>query len=306
MKVLGIITSPEDPSSRIRIVQYKKWFEQKGDQLDDIFFTPLKEDEPTTTATQLGKLTGINKWRIWNAYKQIARLPLLYKQYKYDVLWQSRLLIPENYKIEKFYRKPFVFDFDDAIWLNEGEDYVIKAIRKSDKVFAGTAYLAEYASKYNSSVVIIPTTVDTDINYPTDTTSEIFTIGWIGTPSNLPYLESIKDSLLKFIRINSDARLMIVSSICPSFFPFDNKQLVFRKWQADKENEMVNDFSIGIMPLPDNNWTRGKCGYKILQYMACNKPFIASPVGINASLIKKSFSGVSAETEPDWVARLRI
>ena len=305
MKVLGIIASPDDPSSRIRIRQYKKWFKKNDAQLDDLYFSLLKGEEPSASAIKLGKLTGINKWRIWNTYKQIARFPLLSKQYNYDLLWQSRLLIPENYSLERFYRKPFILDFDDAIWINEGEQHVIKSLRKADKVFAGNNYLAEFATKYNSSVTIIPTTVDTDFNYPLNKEKGKFTVGWIGTPGNFPYLEMIKNPLLEFVRKNNDVQLMVVSSSLPSFLPFDNNQIAFRKWQENIDNELVNDFTIGIMPLPDNDWTRGKCGYKILQYMACNKPFIASPTGVNASLIERSQSGLSAISESDWAIKLQ-
>ena len=305
MKILGIINSPTDPASRIRILQYKKWFDINGDKLDDIYFNPQKEEEPSKNTVRLSRITRVNKWRIWNAYKEIARLPLLSKQYRYDILWQSRLLIPENYSIERFYRKPFIFDFDDAIWINEGERDVIKAIQKADKIFAGNDYLAEFASKYNSSIEKIPTTVDTDIHFPVTNEQPYFTVGWIGTPGNFPYIETIKIELLEFLKKNNDAKLVIVSSMPPSFLPFDNKQIIFKKWQAQKENEMVNEFSIGIMPLSDNDWTRGKCGYKLLQYMACNKPFIASPVGFNNELIEKSNSGVSANTGPDWISKLK-
>jgi glycosyltransferase involved in cell wall biosynthesis len=304
MKVLGIITSEVDPASRIRISQYKKWFELNGEKIDDIFFSPLKEQEPSEFAKTVSKISRINKWTIWNAYKKFVRLPLLYRQYQYDLLWQSRLLIPENFHIEKFYRKPFVFDFDDAIWINEGEPYVNRAFKKADKIFAGNSYLAEYAFKHNSSVVIIPTTVDTEIFFPKNIAQEKFTIGWIGTNSNFPYLETIRNTLLEFIRNTHNARLMIVSSEPPSFFSFDNDKIVFKKWAQEKENDLVNEFSIGIMPLPDNNWTRGKCGYKILQYMACNKPFIASPTGINKAFIENSKSGLAAEDEDNWLSKL--
>ena len=305
MKVLGIIAAQNDPSSRIRILQYKKWFSIRGEQLDTKIFTPLKEEEPSSASVKIANITGVNKWRIWNSFKEISRLPLLSKQYNYDVLWQLRLLIPENYSLEKFYRKPFVFDFDDAIWINEGEKHVIKAIKKSDKVFAGNTYLSDFASKYNSKVALIPTTVDTEKHFPINREQQFFTVGWIGTTSNFIYLEVIKDALLEFLRKNADAQLIIVSSVPPSFLPFDNKQIVFKKWQEDKENELVNEFSIGIMPLPDNEWTKGKCGYKLLQYMACNKPFIASPVGINALLIEKSESGLSAISENQWLSKLQ-
>ena len=305
MKVLGIINSPNDPASRIRILQYKDSFSKNGVKLDDIYFTPQKEEEPSPNTVRLSKITRINKWRIWNAHKQIARFPLLSKQYKYDILWQSRLLIPENYSIERFYRKPLIFDFDDAIWINEGEQHVIKAIQKAEKVFAGNDYLAEFGLKYNSSTILIPTTVDTDNNFPINSQHAFFTVGWIGTPGNFPYLETIKNELLEFLMKNNDTKLIIVSSTPPTFLPFNDSQIIFKKWQAEKENELVNEFSVGIMPLPDNNWTRGKCGYKLLQYMACNIPFIASPVGVNLSLIENSQSGVRAISGSDWLSKLQ-
>jgi glycosyltransferase involved in cell wall biosynthesis len=304
LKVLGIIDSPTDPSSRIRIAQYVPWFKKAGIDLNTTYYSPLKDADPSAGLDAIQNLSGINKWRILNTVKQVKRIPLLVEQFRYDIIWQSRLLLHKHYSIERFYRKPFVFDFDDAIWINEGKMEVVKAIKKASLVFAGNPYLANFAMKFNKASFIIPTTIDTARIFPRDTPSTKFTIGWIGTKSNFPYLEQLQSVLIEFLNKYSDARLLIISSEPPAFFKFNNTNLVFKKWSAEQENDLLNEISVGIMPLPENEWTLGKCGYKLLQYMACNIPFIASPTGVNQYLIQHSNAGIGATSEAEWMKAL--
>jgi len=304
MKVLGLISSPSDPASRIRIMQYKDPFATTGDFLETKFFTPLKEVNPAPWSYKLKKLTGINEWRSTDWIKTIGRTSLLFAQSGYDLIWQNRLLQLHHFFWETKLRKPVVFDFDDAIWLNEGEKQVIRKIEQSAMIFAGNNYLADYALKYNKNTVIVPTTIDTTKLFPLNKEAPHFTIGWIGTKSNFQYLEIVKPAVLQFLSRNKDSRFIIVSSEKPEQFLFDNKQVIFKTWDADKENEMINEFSVGLMPLTDSDWTRGKCSYKMLQYMACGKPVIVSPVGMNEQLINSGNIGFAATREDEWINAL--
>lgn len=300
MKILGLIASPLDPASRFRIMQYKKPFSLQNIFMSVKYFIPLRDKNPAPWMHRLKNITGINEWRTADFLKSFTRLPLLLKQNNFDIIWQNRLLLPYHIFFENNYKKPFVFDFDDAIWINEGEKEVVAAISKARMVFTGNEYLAEFAEKYNKNTLIIPTVIDTEILYPTYTLSEKFTIGWIGSKSNFPYLDIIKQTLYDFLSAHKDARLVIISTEKPTSFKFDNNQVIFYPWQPDKENEMINEFSVGIMPLPDNNYTKGKCSYKMLQYMACGKPVIVSPVGMNNKLLSESNIGFAAKTQEDW------
>ncbi|MEO5946847.1 MAG: glycosyltransferase [Chitinophagaceae bacterium] len=300
MKILGLITSPTDPASRARIMQYKNYFGEAGVELTPRFFSPFREADPAPWTYKLKKLTTINEWRTANIFKSLARLPLLIQQYNYDIIWQNRLVLPHHFFFENKFSKPLVFDFDDAIWLNEGEKQVKAAISRAAMVFVGNHYLAEYASKFNKNINIIPTTIDTIKLFPLNNESENFNIGWIGSESNFKYLEIIKPAVLDFLSKNNDSRFTIVSSTKPPQLNFDNNQVIFKQWSADKENELINEFSVGLMPLENNNWTKGKCSYKMLQYMACGKPVIVSPVGMNNQLLAAGDIGYAAVNQQDW------
>ncbi len=304
MKVLGLISSPIDPASRARIMQYNSYFTEAGIDLTPQYYTPHREADPAFWAFKLQKLTGINQWRTANIYKSIARLPLLVQQYQYNIIWLNRLVLPQNLFFEPKMRKPLVFDFDDAIWQTEGEKHVNAVIKRSAMIFAGNEYLAEYAKNFNENVHIIPTTVDTKKIYPINSEFENFNIGWIGSESNFKYLEIIKPAIIDFLSKNSDCNFTIVSSKKPPQFNFDNNRVIFKEWAADKENEFINEFSVGLMPLEVNSWTKGKCSFKMLQYMACGKPVIVTPVGMNNKLLSAGDIGYAAISTKEWLEAL--
>lgn len=300
MKVLGIITSPTEASARARILQYINPLKEEGVQLTSKYYFPLRYSEPAKWANKLAKITGINPWRFVHLHKTVTRLPLLMSQYKYDIIWQNKLIMPHHSFLESALRKPLVFDFDDAVWINDKENPVIKAIKKSTIIFAGNDYLAEYAIKYNKNTLVIPSVIDTTALFPLKKESEQFTIGWIGTITNFKYLEITKPAIIKFLSLHKEARFMVVSSEPPPQFSFDNEKYIFKKWEASRENEMINMFSIGIMPLEDTDFTKGKCSYKMLQYLACGKPVVVSPVGTNKKILNEADVGIAATTTEDW------
>jgi glycosyltransferase involved in cell wall biosynthesis len=297
MKVLGVISSITDPASRFRIIQYKKTLHELDTKLNYAVPYPPKDSEPS-------RMVFRNK-KLWHLCMVTGRLKLIPQQYFYDIIWQNRLLIYDHFIIEKFIKKPLVFDMDDAIWLSEGEKKVNLAIQKSAMIFAGNEYLADYCSRFNSNTKIIPSVIDTDFFKPLKQQSNPFVLGWIGTKSNFPYLELIKQPVLQFLRETKNTKLVIVSTEQPDTFTFDNEKIVFKQWSVEKENELINEFSVGLMPLPDNNWTKGKCSYKMLQYMACGKPVIVSPVGLNKIILEQSQSGKSADNEADWLKAMQ-
>lgn len=305
MKILGLISSPVDPASRVRIQQYVAPFQALNHQLHCKYYRPLKDANPPGWAKGLQKISGISAWRSSDLIKSMGRMPLLVQQSGIDVIWQNRLIQLQHLFWEKKLRKPVVFDFDDAIWLQEGEKQVQQKIARSQMIFAGNSYLADYAARYHKDVRIVPTTVDTTALHPDGKKSELFTIGWIGTYQNQEYLNPVKDVLLRFIKQHKDARLIVVSDHPMGNIPFDGEQIIFRPWSAARENELINEFSVGIMPLPDTAWTLGKCSYKMLQYMACGKPVLVSPIGKNKELLSEGNIGLGAIHEKDWMETLQ-
>ncbi|MEZ5034144.1 MAG: glycosyltransferase [Chitinophagaceae bacterium] len=304
MKVLGLITSPIDPASRIRIQQYQKYLTDENIYLQTKSFNIYRDANPAPWTYRLKNITRINEWRTTNILKSIIRLPLLIQQYKYDIIWQNRLVLPYHYFFENKFKKPLVFDFDDAIWLNEGEKHVTAAIKRANCVFAGNSFLADFAESYNKNVVVIPSAVDTKTLYPTKSDNTVFNIGWIGTESNFNYLEIIKPAINSFLAQHPDTTFTVVSSYPPPKIDFDNQRILFKKWELKEENNLINSFSVGLMPLDNTTWTQGKCSYKMLQYMACAKPVIVSPVGTNNEILKEANIGYAATTTDEWVQAL--
>lgn len=266
-------------------MQYRSYFKNQGHQLDTPIFYPLRDADPPGWIKILRKISGINAWRILDAIKKYKRRPLLQMQNSYDFIWQNRLVLPHHDYFENRFKKPVAFDFDDAIWINEGRKQVENAIGKASVIFAGNEFLANFAANYNKNIQVVPTTVDTEIIKPLRRKDRPFTLGWIGTKSNFEWLEIIKQPVLDFLSANNDTRFVIVSSEKPSLFSFDEKKIIFMPWDKEKENELINEFDVGLMPLDDNEWTRGKCSYKMLQYLAGGKPAIVSPVGNNNKII---------------------
>ena len=289
----------------MRIMQYKDYFTVAGNELKFPLYFPLKEDDPAGWTHSLKKVTSINEWRSWNILKTIVRFPLLITQYNYDLIWQSRLILSQHYFVEKLLQKPVIFDYDDAIWLTEGKTKVQDAIKSSTMIFAGNNYLAEYASPYNKNIHIVPTTIDTNRFIPAPHKNHYYTLGWIGTKSNFQYLELIKPAVIEFLGQTTNSRFMVISSEPPPMFKFDNEKIIFQPWSSENEIHLVNQFSVGLMPLSDDEWTRGKCSYKMLQYMACGKPCIASPVGMNKNFFSEGIIGMEANSHQDWLYSFR-
>ena len=296
MKIAGIISSVTDPASRFRIMQYEQPLRELGSDLTCKVFYPPKDSDPSNFVFK-------NK-NLWHICQVSGRLKLIAQQYFYDLIWQNRLQLYNRFTIEKHISKPFVFDLDDAIWLTEGKKQVDLAIKKASIVFAGNDYLADYCKKINNNVQLIPSTINTSVYKPLSQNNDSFVIGWIGTKSNFPYLGLIKASVLKFLQTTKNTKLIIVSTEKPSLFHFDNEKIIFKQWTPETENELINEFSVGLMPLEDNEWTKGKCSYKMLQYMACGKPVIVSPVGLNRSILKQSNAGTGATNESEWLLAL--
>jgi glycosyltransferase involved in cell wall biosynthesis len=218
--------------------------------------------------------------------------------------------------IRYIYRKPIIYDFDDAIWMQPEKkplrlqqwlrsySKVGKICKWSNTVVVGNSYLAAYAGKFSKNVVVIPTVVDTENRFvpqPKSISSKIV-IGWTGSHTTLAYLESL-DPVLAKLQKQYNFELMVMANKPPQFA---QTKFQFVPWSEQTEVAALQQIDIGIMPLPDDEWTKGKCGFKAIQYMALSKPALASAVGVNNDIIIHGKNGLLSKTEKEWIDNLAL
>jgi len=210
-------------------------------------------------------------------------------------------------------RKPYIYDFDDAFYLKYKSpglsalrpflsNKIEVNIRCAAAVTAGSRVLRDFAMGLNSNTALLPTVVDPTRYLPQSGSrrSEKFTIGWIGSPSTAPFLSSLINPL-SILGREGPIRFVVIGGRAPSI---PNVEVVEIPWDERTEIELLNQFDIGVMPLPDTEWARGKCAFKLIQYMACGVPVIASPVGANIDVVSVD-CGLLATTEDDWLQSIR-
>jgi glycosyltransferase involved in cell wall biosynthesis len=209
-------------------------------------------------------------------------------------------------------RLPMVFDFDDAIYLraSSGVNRVAKVLKLSGKakgicklarhVTVGNEHLAIFASAHCAAVTVIPPTVDTRVYVPQERPENPHpVVGWTGSVTTAPYLRAIAPALRRLReRIDFELRVVGVTVEIPGV------QTRYVPWSADTEVEDLRSVDVGLMPLPDDEWARGKCGMKAIQYMGLGIPPVVSPVGVNATLVTDGVHGFHASNEGDWVDRI--
>jgi glycosyltransferase involved in cell wall biosynthesis len=209
-------------------------------------------------------------------------------------------------------RIPYVLDFDDAFFhaYDQHEsrsvrwqlrDKIADLIRGARLNMAGSPYLAEYARQCGGRVAVVPTVVDLN-RYPRAQPIQRdpqFSIGWMGTPSTTPHLLSIAGELRAFCETRN-ARVIAVGA---RPFDFPGLPVQWAEWSEETEVQQLSRFDVGIMPLPDTPWTRGKCGFKLIQSMACWTPVVASAVGANCHIVEHGISGFLARPG-EWTSAL--
>lgn len=233
----------------------------------------------------------------------------------YDQVFVHRALLrlPDWIALRRYARR-YVFDFDDAIMMRDSSRRKQRSwqrrlrfalmTRGAQRVIAGNDYLAAWAAPYNRRVAVIPTTIEL-ADYPPlssakDEKDELI-IGWIGTRANLMYLRTIVPALSRIAQKFPRVKLKIVAD---DFLDVPGMEVIRKPWALADEVADVGSFDIGIMPLPDDAWTRGKCALKILQGFAASVPVVCSPVGANRDVMNHDVEGYFAQSQDEWVARL--
>lgn len=316
-KILFIAPYPQDgaPSQRFRFEQYFEVLRENGHSVElASFFTQKQWAKLYLEGKTLAKI-GI----MFSSF--IRRFFLLFKLRKYDYLFihrEAAMIGPPIFEwmIAKILHKKFIYDFDDAIWLPNYSEAnarfqglkmygkVRRIIKWADRITVGNLFLAEYAKQFNANVEVIPTTLDLQNQHNKDGNQEQepLVIGWTGTHTTGRYLQDLLPVLDALAKTNTFV-FRVISNQAPDF---ERPYLDFVKWNKTSEIEDLASFNIGVMPLEDNEWARGKCGFKGLQYMALGIPALLSPVGVNTEIIEEGINGFLCKSNEDWLEKLTL
>ncbi|MCB9045594.1 MAG: glycosyltransferase [Chitinophagales bacterium] len=318
MNILFMVPYPvrHAPSQRFRVELFEPYIQEEGDINYDI--APFMDAHTWhilyKEGSALQKATGIAKG-------YLRRLKtVLFDIHHYDCVFVHREGAPMGppvfeWIVAKLWRKKMIYDFDDAIWIpNTSSENSLAAMLKafwkvkyickwSHTVIGGNDYLCNYARKYNDNVVLIPTCVDMDRmhNGIKEHTEGQVTIGWTGSHSTIPYLDEIMD-VLQYAEQNLGTKFILIANKKPDL-PLNNWEFI--NWNETTEISDLLKIDVGVMPLKDDNWSEGKCGFKLIQYLSLGIPAIASPVGVNKVIIEEGVNGFLCTTKEEWIAALK-
>lgn len=289
MEILALVESEDHVCTRYRISAYREHLAKAGYSIRYVNWPK----------SLVGMINLVSKVR--------GRTVLL--QRKLPPTWLTWLLRRSCSRL--------IFDFDDAIFLRDS--YSKKGLddqkrlsrfaavsKAADAIVAGNQFLADSAIRYANpaSVMVIPTVIDTSRypEKPRPNQSDSLEMVWIGSSSTLQSLEIIRP-ILETIGKTFDGISLKV--ICDSFPSFENLRITQVRWEEDREVEEISGSQLGICFMPDDRWSRGKCGLKLLQYMAAGLPVIANPVGVHVEIINHNQNGFLATTCEEWVSAIR-
>lgn len=317
-KILFVVSFPKKlhSSARFRVELYEKLLDDNGYLHDTAYFWgpgvySMLYEKGNTFAKVKAMLAGFLR-RIW----------LLTKVGKYDyifILRESTPIGPPFFEwiCTKIFKKKLIYDFDDAIWVSQASANnsiakLVKATWKvgsickwSYKVSVGNKYLYDYASQYSKNIVLNPTCVDTVHIHnkikDQNTGSKKVVIGWTGSFSTLKFLNNILDALQELEK-KYVFNFLVIADQDPHL-PLKN--FVFKQWSESSEIDDLLECNIGVMPLNDDEYAKGKCGFKLIQFMSLGIPVAASPVGVNEQIVDEAVNGFLCRSKEEWIRALQ-
>lgn len=291
---VAAFTGGEYSSPRFRVKQYIPHLRGYGIQV-------------TEYLARFGSWPPVKKiWRpFWLPATIINRIPGVLRSYQHDITLLNREMVSTLVTLEGFTRRPRVLDVDDAVWLAPRASRTFPILAKMcDGIVCGNEFIAETVQKWNKSTFVLPTAVDTNQFRPSGISSGARSkqiIGWSGVFSNLKYLYSIEDALAAVMAKRKDVVLRVVSGIKPTFRRLDKSRVEYIPWSPQNDAQTIREMSIGLMPIEDSLWGRGKCSYKMLLYMSCGLPVVVSPVGMNNEVLSRGNVGFGPRSESEWI-----
>ena len=289
IKVTALTSGRHVPSSRFRVRQFIAPLRSLGIQVSEHY--PLLNKYRTRRLLPLALL---------------ARLPGVLASRPAEVTWLERELVPGRHTLEHLAGRRRLLDVDDAIWLND-PNHSERLVRACHGLVAGNEFIADYYRKFDLPVWTIPTSVDTARWRPRSPGARNhWTIGWTGSSSNLGYLYRIEEALADFLTEHKETQFLIVCDRRPVLKKIPAESWRFARWSAENEISLIQEMDVGLMPLPDTEWARGKCGLKMIMYLALGIPAIGSPIGVGKTLLAQHDVGLAAHDPSEWFDALRL
>lgn len=314
--VLFLVPSPLgiSPGQRFRFEHFLPLLEKKGMKYK---VSPFLSMQSRKILYSKGNIIGKT---LVIARGYVRRIADMFRLHRYDYVYIHRWAATAGppvieWMIARVFRKKIIYDFDDAIWVKESaynkKFLAVKFLGKvsgicrwAHAVTVGNMYLKEFASKYSSNVILLPTVVNTAtvhgkiqeqmISHPS--------VGWTGSFSTLIYLDLLVP-VLKRLQEKIDFTFFVIADKDPGL-PLKNYQFI--PWSIETETEDLLKFHIGLMPLTDDPITKGKCGFKAIQYMALGIPAIVSPVGVNTDIVDEGINGFVCTSEEEWENKITL
>ncbi len=297
-----------NPSQRFRIEQYFPNLQQGGFTWSYSWFINAADD---LVFYQKGHWFH-KGWILGKAF--LIRWADVLRAHRYDIIFVQREAFPLGTALFEYLialsTAKLVFDFDDALWIEDTSEVhrswawlkrpskIAEIIALSDLVLAGNTFLADYASRFCRNVQVIPTVIDTERYQPIPHFRTPVCIGWTGSHTTLKYAEMLFPIWRKLHQQWGDQIRFLI--ICNEPPPPQDFPLAYLRWNERDEIEQLRQIDIGLMPLPDNDWAKGKCGLKAIQYMAMEIAPVVSPVGVNTAIVQHGHNGIHASCPDDW------
>ena len=285
MKIIFLVQGMNVAASRYRVLQYLPFFHAAGIDAEVFEFPDRTADWPS----------------LWEYLKNG------------DVIFVQRKRLPRSVLLFlKRLKKRIVYDFDDAVMFKNSLSKNPYSLRRTmsfkrmlhytDLVIAGNEFLKQEAEKYHRHVNVLPTPVDAErYREKTCYKSEIVNMGWIGDHGSIHYVESYKDV---WEAMGRKYKNVVLTIICDTFIQTKDISLRKVQWNYEREIDDLMSLDIGVMPLFDDLWSKGKCGFKIIQYLGVGVPAVCTPVGINRDVVEDGVNGLWASTKDEWIEKL--